>query len=137
MRSLLNSAWSRLKNIATSMVELATSRVILISQLAARGHQKRTNRSKRQGNKCCRRSDHAAATSFAAPRATIFIASSDNGRCSASALCRGARIQTSHSSSVVRMTGIAWPNLWGASPFLASNAVGIAPVGKARCNCPP
>jgi hypothetical protein len=32
---------------------------------------------------------------------------SGNGRCSALASCHGARIQTPHSSSVVRITGIA------------------------------
>jgi hydrogenase/urease accessory protein HupE len=52
--------------------------------------------------------DHAAArSSFASPRATIFIASSDNGRWSDFASSHGARSQTSRSSSVVKITGIA------------------------------
>jgi hypothetical protein len=40
-------------------------------------------------------------------RATIFSASSGNGRCNAFASSHGARIQTSRSPSVVRKTGIA------------------------------
>jgi hypothetical protein len=48
-------------------------------------------------------------------RAVLFVAtprdnrnaSSGNGRCNAFASSHGARIQTSHSSSVVRITGIA------------------------------
>ena len=52
---------------------------------------------------------HAAAlSSLSAPRATILIASSGNGRCSALASSHGARIQTSRSSSVIRMTGMAF-----------------------------
>jgi hypothetical protein len=46
-------------------------------------------------------------SSLASPRATIMSASSDNGRCIALASFHGARIQTSHSSGVVRITGIA------------------------------
>ena len=42
------------------------------------------------------------------PRLTIFIASSGNGRCNALASSHGARIQTSRSSSVVKMTGMAF-----------------------------
>jgi hypothetical protein len=41
-------------------------------------------------------------------RATIFNASSGRGRCSAFASSYGARIHTSRSSSVVRITGIAF-----------------------------
>jgi hypothetical protein len=41
------------------------------------------------------------------PRATISIASSGKGRCRAFASSQGARIQTSRSSFVVRMTGMA------------------------------
>jgi hypothetical protein len=37
------------------------------------------------------------------PRATTFIALSSSGRCSAFASSQGARIQTSRSSSVVRI----------------------------------
>jgi hypothetical protein len=48
-----------------------------------------------------------ALSSLSAPRATIRKASSGNGRCSAFASSHGARIQTSRSSSVVRITGIA------------------------------
>jgi hypothetical protein len=47
-------------------------------------------------------------SSLSAPRATIFSASSGNGRCSAFASSHGARIQTSRSSSVVRITGMAF-----------------------------
>ena len=51
---------------------------------------------------------HAAIlSSLSAPRITIFNASSGNGRCKAFASSHGARIQTSRSSSVVRITGIA------------------------------
>ena len=51
---------------------------------------------------------HAAdLSSLFSPRATILIASSGNGRCSALASFHGARIQTSRSPSVSRMTGIA------------------------------
>jgi len=53
---------------------------------------------------------HAAAarSSLSAPRATIFDASSGKGRCNAFASSQGARIQTSHSSGVVKITGIAF-----------------------------
>ena len=52
---------------------------------------------------------HAAdLSSLSSPRATILIASSGNGRCSALASSHGARIQTSRSSSVSRMTGMAF-----------------------------
>ena len=56
------------------------------------------------------RSDHAAAarSSLSVPRATILMALTGNGRCNALASSHGARIQTSHSSCVVRMTGIAF-----------------------------
>ena len=40
-------------------------------------------------------------------RDAIFEISSGNGRCSAFASSHGARIQTSRSSSVVRITGMA------------------------------
>ena len=51
---------------------------------------------------------HAAAlSSLSGPRARSSDASSGNGRCSAFASSHGARIQTSRSSSVVRITGIA------------------------------
>jgi len=47
---------------------------------------------------------HAEAlSSLSAPRITIFSASSGNGRCNAFASSHGARIQTSRSSSVVRI----------------------------------
>ena len=52
---------------------------------------------------------HAAAlSSLSTPRATILSASSGNGRCNALASSQGARIQLSRSSSVVRITGIAF-----------------------------
>ena len=55
------------------------------------------------------RSDHgtAARSSLSAPRATTLSASSGNGRCNDFASSHGARIQTSHSSCVVRITGMA------------------------------
>src|ERR1700716_2228054 len=66
---------------------------------------------------------HAAAlSSLSAPRPTIFIASSANGRCNAFASSHGARIQTSRSSSVVRITGIAFG--WIGSP------PPVAPAGR-------
>jgi len=49
-----------------------------------------------------------ARSSLSAPRATIFSASSGNGRCKALASSHGARTQTSRSSSVVRITGMAF-----------------------------
>jgi hypothetical protein len=45
---------------------------------------------------------------LSAPRITIFSASSGNGRCSALASSHGARIHTSRSSSVVKITGMAF-----------------------------
>ena len=54
-------------------------------------------------------SDHAATrSSLSAPRATIRNASSGTGLCNALASSHGARIQTSRSSSVMRITGIAF-----------------------------
>jgi hypothetical protein len=52
---------------------------------------------------------HYAATlsSLSAPRSTIFSVSSGNGRCRTLASSHGARIQTSLSSAVVRITGMA------------------------------
>src|SRR5450631_4595148 len=54
--------------------------------------------------------DHAAAawSSLSAPRATIIRSVSGRGRCNAFDSSQGARIQTSHSSLVVRITGIAF-----------------------------
>jgi len=55
------------------------------------------------------RSDHAAdLSSLSSPRITILSALSGNGRCSAFASSHGARIHTSRSSSVVKITGIAF-----------------------------
>ena len=54
------------------------------------------------------RINKAAAQSLSARRMTILSASSGNGRCSAIVSSQGARIQTSRSSSVVRITGIAF-----------------------------
>src|SRR5262245_55692786 len=53
---------------------------------------------------------HAAAalSSLSGPRITILSASSGNGRWRALASSHGARIHTSCSSSVVRITGIAF-----------------------------
>jgi hypothetical protein len=54
-------------------------------------------------------SHHAAAlSSFSSPRITILSASSDTGRCSALAFSYGARIETSRSSGVVKITGVAF-----------------------------
>jgi hypothetical protein len=51
---------------------------------------------------------HAASlSSLSAPRMTILSASSGSGRCNAFASSHGARIHTSRSSSVVRITGMA------------------------------
>jgi hypothetical protein len=50
----------------------------------------------------------AARSSLSAPRMTILSASSGNGLCSSFASSHGARIQTSRSSSVVKITGIAF-----------------------------
>ena len=56
------------------------------------------------------RSDHAAAarSSLSVPRATILRASSGNGRCNALASSHGARIHTSYSAGVVKITGMAF-----------------------------
>jgi hypothetical protein len=52
---------------------------------------------------------HAAArSSLSSPRITILSAASGNGRWSAFASSHGARIQTSCSSAVVRIAGIAF-----------------------------
>jgi len=50
----------------------------------------------------------AARSSLSAPRMTILSALSGNGRCNALASSHDARIRTSHSSSVVRITGMAY-----------------------------
>jgi hypothetical protein len=55
-----------------------------------------------------------------APRITILSASSGNGRRSAFASSQGARIQTSGSSSAVRITGIAFGWIGLAMAFLSS-----------------
>jgi hypothetical protein len=52
---------------------------------------------------------HAAIlSSLSAPRMTILSKPSGSGRCNAFASSHGARIQTSRSSSVVKITGIAF-----------------------------
>lgn len=51
------------------------------------------------------------------PRMTILSASSGNGRCIAFASSQGARIQTSRSSSVVRITGIAFGWIGSTTAF--------------------
>jgi hypothetical protein len=48
---------------------------------------------------------------------SFFSASSGNGRCSPFASSHGARIQTSHSSSVVRITGIAFGWIGATTAF--------------------
>jgi hypothetical protein len=66
---------------------------------------------------------HAAAlSSLSTPRATIFNASSGSGRCSAFASSHGARIQTSRSSSVVKITGIAFEWIGSTTVFGAWSA---------------
>jgi hypothetical protein len=64
----------------------------------------------------------AILSSLSAPRMTIFSRSSGNGRCNALASCQGARIQTSRSSSVVKITGIA---LGWIGPTIALGDVGL------------
>jgi len=65
------------------------------------------------------RSDHAAAapSSLSIPRATILRASSGKGRYNALASSHGARIQTSHSSCVVSMTGMAFERIGSTIVF--------------------
>ena len=50
----------------------------------------------------------AALSSLSAPRATMISASSGNWRCSALASSQGARIHTSRSSLVIKITGMAF-----------------------------
>ena len=65
------------------------------------------------------RRGHAAAarSSLSAPRMTILSASSGSGRCSALASSHGARIHTSRSSSVVRITGMAFGWIGSTTAF--------------------
>lgn len=51
------------------------------------------------------------------PRITILSASSGNGRCSALASIYGARIQTSRSLSVVRITGFGFGRIASTMAF--------------------
>lgn len=61
---------------------------------------------------------HAASpSSLSAPRMTILSAPSGSGRCNAFASSHGARIQTSHSSCVVRITGIAFGCIGSTTAF--------------------
>jgi hypothetical protein len=74
---------------------------------------------------------HAAAlSSLSAPRATILVASSGNGRCSALASSHGARIQTSRSSSVSRMTGMAFG--WIGSTIAFGDVALVRPPSLSR-----
>lgn len=59
----------------------------------------------------------AALSSLSSPRMTIFSASLGKGRCSAVASSHGARIHTSLSSSVVKITGIALGWIGGTMAF--------------------
>ena len=59
----------------------------------------------------------AGRSSLSAPRITILSASSGNGRCSALASSHGARIHTSRSSSVVRITGMAFGWIGSTTEF--------------------
>jgi hypothetical protein len=56
-------------------------------------------------------------SSLSEPRATIPSASSGKGRCNAFASSHGARIQTSRSSSVVKITGIAFGWIGSTTAF--------------------
>jgi hypothetical protein len=62
---------------------------------------------------------HAAAarSSLSAPRMTILSASSGSGRCNALASSHFPRIHTSRSSSVVRITGIAFGWIGSTTAF--------------------
>ena len=62
---------------------------------------------------------HAAAarSSLSAPRMTIQSASSGTDRCNALASSHGARIQTSRSSSVVRITGMPFRWIGSTTAF--------------------
>jgi hypothetical protein len=63
---------------------------------------------------------HAAAlSSLSTPRATISNPSSGTGLCSALAPSHGARIQTSRSSSVVSITGVALEWIGSTTAFSA------------------
>src|SRR5262249_58659325 len=59
----------------------------------------------------------ATLSSLSAPRMTILSASSGRGRCSAFASSHGARIQTSRSSSVTKITGIAFGWIGSTTAF--------------------
>jgi hypothetical protein len=56
-------------------------------------------------------------SSLSAPRITILSASSGSGRCIAFASSHGALIQTSRSSSVARITGIAFGWIGSTTAF--------------------
>ena len=56
-------------------------------------------------------------SSLSAPRRTILIASSGNGCCNAFASSHGARIHKSRSSSVVRITGMAFEWIGSTTAF--------------------
>src|SRR6267142_5647148 len=67
---------------------------------------------------------HAATlSSLSAPRITILSASSGNGRCNAFASSHGARIQTSRSSSVSRITGMALGWIGSTTAFGLDNGL--------------
>jgi hypothetical protein len=59
----------------------------------------------------------AARSSLSTPRPTIFNVSSGSGRCNAFASSHGARSQTSRSSSVVKITGIAFGWIGSTTAF--------------------
>jgi hypothetical protein len=65
------------------------------------------------------------------PRMTILSASSGNGRCSALASSHGACIQTSRSSAVVRITGIAFGSLRSRGACLDERS----PAGPRKSFC--
>jgi hypothetical protein len=74
---------------------------------------------------------HAAAarSSLSAPRMTILSASSGSGRCNALASSHFPRIHTSRSSSVVRITGIAFG--WIGSTTAFGDVVSVAALAPA------
>ena len=59
----------------------------------------------------------ARSSLLSAPRMTILSASSGNGHCNALASSHGARIQASRSSSVVRITGMAFGWIGSTTAF--------------------
>jgi hypothetical protein len=74
----------------------------------------------------------AARSSLSTPRITICNTSSGNGRCSALASSHGARIHTSRSSSVVRITGMALGWIGSTTPLGAVGSQEAVNVVRSR-----